>query len=108
MASGSVVRTRPNIGFATESLTVSNTVQVLSPSIFKDSVTSGGADSAFITNYGAAIRYFYDGSTPTASVGHVLADGGILVLNGQNQMDAFKCIRLSATDSIITVTFERE
>ncbi len=106
--SGMVVQFRPTCGYATESLTVTNSVQVLTPTIYKDSVTSGGAQTAFLTNYGAAIRYLYSGATPDASTGHVLQDGGILVLQGQQQMKDFKCIRLSSTDSIITVTYERD
>ena len=109
MASGSIVKFRPNIGYATETLTVTNAVQVLTPGTYGPSTaTPGGAETAFITNYGASIRYYYDGTTPSASVGHVLPDGGILTLVGQNQMVNFKCFRLSSTDSILTVTYERE
>jgi len=107
MASGTIVQFRPNIGFATETLVVTNSVQVLSPSKFAPSTTSGGASSAFITNDGDALRYFYDGTTPSSTLGHKLADGGILVLNGQNQMENFKCFRVT-TDTTITVTYERE
>ena len=108
MASGHVVKIRPNIGYATETLSVSTGVQVLTPTVYAPNAqTPGGADSAFITNYGNALRYYYDGSTPSSSVGHVLPDGGMLILNGQNQMVQFKCIRLAA-DSTITATFERE
>lgn len=106
--SGSIVQFRPTIGYDSEGLAVSNSVQVLTPGKYKNATTSGGASAAFITNYGAAIRYTYDGTTPSATVGHVLADGGILVLNGQNQMSSFKCFRLSSTDSAIYVTYERE
>lgn len=108
MASGSVVRTRPNVGFAFEQLTVTNAVQVLTPSKYKDSTTSGGAESAFLTNSGAAICYTYEGTTPSATVGHVLPDGGILELIGQNQMSALKCFRQGGTDSTITITYEKE
>lgn len=107
MASGQIVQIRPNVGHAFEQLTVTNAVQVLTPSKYKDSSTSGGSSSALVTNYGNSIRYTYDGTTPSASVGHVLPDGGILVLQGQNQMAAFKCFRVSA-DSEITITYERE
>ena len=108
MASGQVVQIRPNIGFAYEQLTVTSGVQILTPTKYKDSVTSGGASSAFLTNYGNAIRYSYDNlTTPSATVGHVLQDGGILTLNGQNQMGNFKCYALSG-DSTISITYERE
>jgi len=107
MASGSIVQFRPNIGFAFEQLTVTNSVQVLTPSKYKPADTSGGASEAFLTNAGAAIRFTYDGTTPTATVGHLLQDGGSLVLKGQNQMSQFKCIRESS-DSEITITYERE
>ncbi len=108
MASGQIIQFRPNIGFQSELLVVTNAVQVLSPSKFMPSTTSGGASSALITNYGASIRYTYDGTTPSAAIGHVLPDGGILRLDGQNQMASFKCFRLSSTDSEIYVTYERE
>ena len=107
MASGSIIQVRPNVGFAFEQLTVTNAVQVLTPSKYKDSSTSGGASTAFVTNYGNSIRYTYDGTTPSASVGHILPDGGILVLSGQQQMATFKCFRVSA-DSELTITYERE
>ncbi len=103
-----VVINRVTVGYAFEALTVANTVQVLSPSLYKDSATSGGASEAFITNDGAEIRYRYDGGTPSATVGHVLADGGILVLRGQNQMSQFKCIRTGGVSSEISTTYERE
>lgn len=106
--SGLVVQNRPTIGYDFEALTVADSVQVLSPSKYKDSVTSGGASDAFITNDGAEIRYRYDSGSPSSTVGHILADGGILVLKGQNQMAAFKCIRTGSVSSEISITYERE
>lgn len=102
-----VVINRVTVGYDFEALTVADSVQVLTPSKYKDSVTSGGASEAFITNDGAEIRYRYDGTAPTSTVGHVLADGGILVLKGQNQMEQFKCIRTGGISSEISVTYER-
>lgn len=107
MASGSVVQFRPTIGFAFEQLTVTNAVQVLTPSKYVDTVTPGGALAASITNEGAAIRYTYDGTTPSATVGHKLVDGGIINLVGQSQISQFKCFSVSG-DSLICVTYERE
>ena len=105
--SGSIVQFRPTVGYDFEELVVTNAVQVLTPSKYKDSVTSGGAQTAFLTNDGDALRYTYNGTTPSATVGHKLADGGILVLNGQNQMSLFKCFRVTG-DTTIRVTYERE
>lgn len=107
--SGQVVQTRPTIGFAFETLTVADSVQVLTPSKYKDSATSGGASAAFITLETGSIRYTYDNvTTPTTSVGHLLTAGGSLVLLGQNQMSNFKCIRATGTSGVITTTYERE
>lgn len=102
-----VVINRVTIGYDFEALTVADSVQILTPTKYKDSVTSGGASEAFITNDGAEIRFRYDGGTPTATVGHVLADGGIIIAKGQNQMESFKCIRTGSTSSEISVTYER-
>jgi hypothetical protein len=106
--SGLVVQTRPTIGYDFEQLTVAGSVQVLTPSKYKDSTTSGGASNAFITSETAEIRYRYDGGTPSSTVGHILAIGGILVLSGQNQMSNFKCIRTGAISAVISATYERE
>jgi hypothetical protein len=100
--------TKPTVGYAFEALTVAGSVQVLTPSVYKDSTTSGGATEAFISNSGADIRFRYDGGTPTSTVGHILSDGGILVLKGQNQMSQFKCIRTGSVSSEISITYERE
>lgn len=102
-----VVINRVTVGFAFEALTVTDSVQVLTPSKYGDSETSGGASEAFISNDGAEIRFRYDGGTPTSTVGHILADGGILVLKGQQQMSSFKCIRTGGVSSEISITYER-
>ena len=104
--SGSIVQFRPTIGYAYEQLTVTTGVQVLTPA--KYATTNGGATDAFVTLNGGNIRYTYDGTTPSGTVGHVLLDGGILVLKGQNQMSQFKCYQTGSAGSEISVTYERE
>ena len=106
--SGMIVQFRPTIGIAFEQLTVSNSVQVLTPSKYKDSTTSGGCSNALVSLETADIRYTYDGTTPTSTVGHLLTSGNSIVLSGQNQMSQFKCIRAASTDSTISITYERE
>jgi len=104
--SGSIVAFRPSIGYSHEELAVTTSVQVLTPSKYADA--SGGATDAFITLNGGNIRYTYDGTTPSGTVGHVLLDGGILVLKGQNQMSQFKCYQTGSARSELSVTYERE
>lgn len=106
--SGSIVQFRPTIGYAFEQLSVSTGVQILTPSKYMDSTTAGGATDAFITLNGGNIRYCYDGTSPTSTNGHILLDGGSLVLKGQNQMANFKCIQTGSSGSEISITYERE
>jgi len=106
--SGGVVQIRPKIGFAYEQLTVTTAVQVLTPSKYAAAQGYESGASAFVSLNGGSVRYTYDGTTPTSSVGHVLQDGGVLTLVGQNQMALFKCIQTGSTGSEISVTYERE
>ena len=103
-----VVNQRVTVGFQFETLTVADSVQVLTPSLYKDSTTSGGATDAFITLADGQIRYRYDGGDPSSTVGHILDVGGSLVLRGQNQMSQFKCIRTGSTSGTISTSYERE
>jgi hypothetical protein len=106
--SGAVVQIRPKIGFAYEQLTVTTSVQTLTASKYAAAQGYESGASAFITVLGGNIRYTYDGTTPSATVGHVLMDGGILVLVGQNQMGQFKCYQYGSASSELSVTYERE
>ena len=106
--SGAIVQIRPKIGFAYEQLTVTAGVQVLTPSKYAGAQNYEAGASASITILGGDIRYTYDGTTPSATVGHVLRDGGVLVLHGQNQMSQFKAYRYGAADVELSCTFERE
>ena len=108
MPSGMIVQFRPTIGYNFEQLTVTNDIKILTASKYKDVDTTGGASAALLTNDGADIRYTYDGTTPSATVGHLLPDKGILTLIGQNQMSQLQAFRAGGTDSIITITYERE
>jgi hypothetical protein len=58
----------------------------------------------FLTVEGADIRYRFDGTAPTASVGHLLLDGGsIQMVNTGNTAD-FQMIRDAGVDATVTVT----
>jgi len=108
MASGGVIQFRPTVGFSFEQLTVTSAVQVLTPAKYTAQGGFTGASEAFLTLNGGNIRYKYEGGTPSSTEGHLLTDGGMLVLKGQQQMKDFKCIKTGASDSEISITYERE
>lgn len=92
---------RAPTAFETEALTVSTTAVGLT------AATYARAASCFFTNTGAAVRFLYDGTTPTTSLGHVLADGGSFSLDGVGNNSQIEFIRDDATDSEVTVTCAR-
>ena len=105
MPSGMITTTRPTIGFAFETLPVSNSAVGLTASTFQPS-SAERAEHAFITCEGE-VRYRYDGTNPTSTVGHILQDGAFLIVKGEHQLNNIKFIRVSA-DSTLQITYERE
>ena len=104
--SGAIVQIRPTIGMDFETLTISNAAKSLTSSKYVNS--AGNATRAFLTLAGGEVRYRYDGSDPTSSVGHVLSSGGFLVIEGQNQMSMIRFIRTGSSDGTASLTYERE
>jgi len=97
---------KPKVGFDFETIAVSSSAVTLTASKYHPT-GADKADSAFLTLEGGDIRYRYDGGDPTALVGHLLSDGGFLVLLGQNQMEKFKAIRVGGRDGSLSATYER-
>lgn len=64
------------------------------------------AQKALITVEENDIRYWYDGSTPTGSEGHLGAVGAVIELEGANSLKNFKAIATGA-DAKLMVTYER-
>lgn len=87
--------------FAKEVITVSTTVKTLSKTFFQD------ADEAYITIETADIRVLKDGSTPTATDGHIHLAGSSIVLTTPADIARFKAIRAGGTDAKITVSYSR-
>jgi len=88
--------------FNFEQLKASDRAQKLS------STKYGSAERAFITLELSEIRYRYDGGEPTATEGHLLHEGGFLVLNGIQQIESFKFIKSNETEAILSISYERE
>lgn len=72
---------------------------------------SGGIDAriALVTLEGTAgtndIRYTFDGTTPTTSVGHLLPAGQAIVVRGLGNITKFRAIRAGSTSGVISVTY---
>ena len=81
-----------------EIITVSG-VKSLSPSKY----TKDGkiAKRIFITVETAQIRYWYDGSTPKSTEGHIANPFSTITLVGSSNIKNFKCIAVSGTPKLM-------
>lgn len=82
-----------------EPITVADSAIGLTPG------TYGNATKAEMTLETAQIRVRKDGSDPTASVGHLIEVGDLIVLNSASDISNFKAIRTGSTSGELTVTY---
>lgn len=75
---------------AHESITVSSTA------IGGTAATIANKHHAVITVETAQIRYTVDGTTPTATVGHIADDGNVIKLESADEVQKFRAIRTGA------------
>lgn len=61
---------------------------------------------ATISVEGGAVRYRPDNTNPTASVGHALEVGDVLVLESADAIQRATFIRRDGTDATLSVTYE--
>lgn len=54
----------------------------------------------------AGVMYTFDGTTPTAVIGHLLAQNGTTTVFGNANIKNLKFIREASTDADVTVTLE--
>lgn len=62
-------------------------------------------DWAVITVETAPIRYWVDGSAPTSSEGHLVGDGGTIVLQSNDEIRKFRAIRSTGVSGVLQITF---
>lgn len=84
---------------AEESITVSTVAKSLT------AATYGSATYAVVTVAAQPIRFWVDATDPTATVGHVAADGDTIILSNNSQIEDFRAIRDGATDSVISISY---
>ncbi len=84
---------------AFESVTVSNSATALTSGTYAD------AQFAFITVEDAVVRYTVDGTTVTATAGHLLSPGDILELDRDSQIAEVRFIRKDGADATLRVSY---
>jgi hypothetical protein len=92
--------------FAYEALDIADTAKTLTEAKYKDS-EGQYAKRAVITIEDAQVRYCYEGSTPTSTVGHLANPMDAIVLNTAANIRNFKIIRKGTTSAKIKVTYEK-
>lgn len=91
--------------FAHQSATVSNSAKSLTDLTFAAAQIER-ASRARINCDTQPIRYTYDGTTPTASVGQYLAVGATVDIVGSSNVANLKFIRATGSDGAVNVTLE--
>lgn len=97
-------------GYDFDSITVTNVAGGVSLTLGK--LSSGGvapAQGAFLTVDDAALRFRFDGTAPTATVGHQLSSGDSVTIYGANSLRNFRAIRDTgaALNPTLQVTYLR-
>ncbi len=94
-------------GMNFESVTVDNTVGgvALSSSEFAPGADMP-ADRAFITVETAQIRFTYDGTAPTTTLGHLADPGDVVKLDSPQSIKNFRAIRTGGVSASLMVSYE--
>lgn len=102
--------TSGNTAFASEALTIDSTAGGIAFTAATYAPTGGvpkRAKRAFVTAETAQMRYTYDGTAPTSTVGHILEAGQSITVEGYTNVSAFRAIRTGGTSGALYVSFER-
>lgn len=83
----------------------SESITVSTSSVGLTTATIAGREEAFITVESQAVRFWLDGTAPTATVGHVLDAGDILRLDSSESLEDVRFIRRDATDATLRCSF---
>lgn len=91
-------------GFAYEKMTVTNAVKTLTAATY----VSGDkkARVAYLSVETNGVNFTYDGTTPSATEGHLLNAGESITINGYANISQFKMFRSGAADATVKVTYE--
>ena len=92
-----------------ETITVADTAIGFTAAKIAPDVINGSrpVSKVFITNETAEIRFRLDGSDPSSTVGHLMAVGDSIIIDGADKIYRFKAIRTGGTSGTLSVTYER-
>lgn len=95
-------------GYQTKAATISNTAVAISAAGW--SWTAGYlalADQAVITVHTNGATLTWDGTTPTATLGRLVAAGETITVKGNANVQALQLIRSGGADAVVSVTLEK-
>ncbi len=96
------------VGYRTKAATIGNTAVAISAAGW--SWTAGdlaAADAALITAHTQPAVMTWDGTTPTATLGVVIATGATFRIEGNANVQAIQLIRQGGSDATASVTLEK-
>lgn len=82
------------------------TIDATAGGIALTGATYGTARYAEITVDTADIRFTCDGTPPTASLGHLVGPRDIIRLDSNEDIVAFRAIRVGSTSAVINATYQ--
>ena len=92
-------------GYAFETLSVADSVVELTSATY--AVTNEVAHiRAFVTVDTGQLRYRYDGTNPTATVGHLAGFGDSIIIEGTVNIKNFRAIRTGDQSAKLSITYE--
>lgn len=86
--------------------TISSSVVAVTALTGYSSSLVGRAVRATITARTGGVMFTYDGTTPTATKGHILEANKNVVVAGSDNISRLKFLREASTDAELTVTIE--
>jgi hypothetical protein len=88
---------------ASETVTVADTAIGFTESKYK---SEPPVKKVFLSNAAGQIRFWFDGTAPEATVGHLMEIGDSMELNGYANIKNFRAIRTGSTSGVLSATFQ--
>jgi hypothetical protein len=105
---GEYVQQAPGIIFETQDASVdwlkNESITVSTTAVGLDRALRASHNYALITVKDEAVRYWLDGTDPTVSVGHVIPDGGNIILENERELLNFRVIEVTGTP-ILSISY---